>query len=58
MNYENANNLLGKVHNNIVCAQSSSNNHQRCNFVLYISQESLIRHEASGLWLSGDDHHK
>lgn len=58
MNYENANNLLGKVQNNIVCAQSPGNNHQRCSFMHYINRESLIRHEASGLWLSGDDRHK
>lgn len=58
MNYENARNLLGKVQNNIVCAQSPGTNHQRRSFRLYISQESLIRHQASGLWLSGGDHHK
>lgn len=58
MNYDNMKNLPGKVQNNIVCVQSPGDNHWQCSSRLYISKESLIRHEASGLWLSEESVHK
>lgn len=51
MSYDNIKNPLGKVQNNIVCVQSPGNNHQWSSSRLYISKESLIGHEGSGLWL-------